>query len=336
MTAPAPATGGAPQAGERVPAAQLAGIVTRTAATYQLGRVRSWRVITTGYEDANLAAKTTVGPVVIKVFPAHRAQVAVRTSRLVTDAIAAGLHHPRLHHATGGTTLTRDAATGCHVLVMDTVNGQDFYSPTRAPTRQQLTVVVEQAALIHTIPGPVEPVDNLWALPRLHELAVWVRPYLDNEQGRLVNAVTAAFNAVNHIDLPHRLIHNDLTKGNVLASRDDEVWIIDFGCADWYPRVQELAVIAANLTHGADQPPVERANLVARMYAAHAPLTEPEWDALPAYTGAAAAMEFLGAVHGWHLAGDHRPETRYLIELGLAGLRAWAAADHRAPSRQRP
>lgn len=51
------------------------------------------------------------------------------------------------------------------------------------------------------------------------------------------------------------------------------------------------------------------------------PLDSGERTALRTFTVAAAAMELLGALAEWHLHGNHSPETGYLIDLGLAGMR---------------
>jgi Ser/Thr protein kinase RdoA (MazF antagonist) len=308
--------------GQRVPAEQLPATVTRAAARYRLGTVTGWQVITTGYEDANLAVTTSSGAVVIKIFPAWRGAVLpARTTALVEAAIRVGVRHPPLRHAGTGAALTLDPNTGCHLLVMDAIAGADFYTPPRAPTLAELTDLAEQAALIPRIGVAVDPVANLWALTHLPRLAELLRPHLDDEQQHLVTAAARAYAAVDHQALPHALIHNDLTKGNVLAA-ESGLWMIDFGCADRYPRIQELAVIAANLTHGTPRPLLDRAEEVADRYAAHVPLTTVERRALPTYATAAAAMELLGALYARHIDGDDRPETGYLIELGLAGLRS--------------
>ncbi len=49
---------------------------------------------------------------------------------------------------------------------------------------------------------------------------------------------------------PVMAITCDLTKGNVLRSADGEIFLLDFAVASQYPRIQEIAVIAANLMHG--------------------------------------------------------------------------------------
>ena len=127
--------------------------------------------------------------------------------------------------------------------------------------------------------------------------------------------------------LPQALIHADLTKGNVLFTPGGEVIVLDCAVANRFPRVQELAVIAANLTYGSPVPLPARVEAIAAMYSAAAPvpLTDAEHDALRAFGLAAAAMELLGALSEWQ-DGNRGAETGYLIRLGTQGLRDYLTA----------
>jgi Ser/Thr protein kinase RdoA (MazF antagonist) len=111
----------------------------------------------------------------------------------------------------------------------------------------------------------------------------------------------------------------------VLLSPDGEVTILDFALANRWPRLQELAVIAASLMHSAPGTLPERMRRVACMYSAVAavPLTAQEEQALDEFGRCAAAMELLGGLNMW-MQGARGPETDLLVVLGTAGLRDYA------------
>jgi Ser/Thr protein kinase RdoA (MazF antagonist) len=302
----------------------LPGLVAHVAAEYRLGEVADWSVLDTGYEDCNLDVRAQRGRVVVKVFAAGRLpSVAARTAGIIVAAQAAGVRHPRLHRdASGGHVHPFD---GHWLVVMDHVEGQTYYEMGRAPSEAELARVVEQAARIHRVDACPDPVFDPWAIANLIPLAGQVGHLLDDEQGRLVDATIAALADVDWDALPQALIHADLTAGNVLLSPDGEVTILDFALANRWPRLQELAVIAASLMHSAPGTLPERMRRVARLYSAVAavPLTAQEDQALDAFGRCAAAMELLGGLNMW-MQGARGPETDLLVAIGTAGLRDYA------------
>jgi Ser/Thr protein kinase RdoA (MazF antagonist) len=99
---------------------------------------------------------------------------------------------------------------------------------------------------------------------------------------------------------------------------------LDLSVANWYPRIQELAVIAANLLHeDADNGSLEdKCGIVADEYSQFDRLTAEERQHLPAYTRAGIAMEFMGAHQEKFVNGNDTEETDYWLRLGRKGLRA--------------
>ena len=295
-------------------------LVAHVAADYGLGAVGDWSVLATGYEDCNIDLRARQARVVIKVFAAGRpAGIAARTAGIIAAVRQAGVRHPRLHaDAAGGQVHEYD---GHQLLVMDFAPGRTFYDLGRPPDQAELARVVEQAARIHSCGARPEPVFDSWAIANLVPLAGQVGDLLDARQRRLVDAAIAAMARVGFWSLPVTLIHADLTAGNVLLGPGGEVTVLDFALANRWPRLQELAVIAASLLHGSPGALPARLAAVARLYSAAgpAPLTPAEEAALPAFGQAAAAMELLGGLNQWRQ-GNRGPETDSLIDIGTTGL----------------
>src|SRR3990167_7063243 len=124
-------------------------------------------------------------------------------------------------------------------------------------------------------------------------------------------------------DLPHCFVHGDFTKANVMKGRDGKIYVLDFSVANWYPRIQELAVIAANLMHeeSDSQSLRERTARVIEIYDKLNPLTEDEKKHLYAYALAGVAMEFMGGHQEKFIKGNATEETEYWLNLGRSGLR---------------
>jgi Ser/Thr protein kinase RdoA (MazF antagonist) len=296
-------------------------LVEHVAAEYGLGPVGDWSVLATGYEDCNIDLRAGRTRVVIKVFAAGRpAGIAARTAGIIAAVTAAGVRHPRLHADAAGSDV--HSYDRHRLLVMDFAPGQTFYDLRRPPDEAELAKVVAQAALIHGTQTRPEPVFDSWAIANLVPLAGQVGDLLDGEQRRLVDGAIAELARVDFGSLPGALIHADLTAGNVLLGPDGEITVLDFALANRWPRLQELAVIAASLLHGSPDALPARMDKVARLYSAAGPqpLTPAEQAALPAVGRAAAAMELLGGLNQWRQ-GNRGPETDSLIEIGTTGLR---------------
>ena len=299
----------------------LPGLVAHVAAEYRLGGVADWSVFATGYEDCNIDLRTSQARGVVKVFAAGRpAAIARRTAGVIEAVREAGVRHPRLHADAAGEAV--HSYDGHQLLVMDFAPGRTFYGLGRPPDQAELTRLVEQAARIHACQARPGRVFDSWAIANLAPLAGQVGDLLDASQRRLVDGAIASMAAAGFWSLPVTLIHADLTAGNVLLGPGGELTILDFALANRWPRLQELAVIAASLMHGSPSPLPARLETVARLYsaAAPAPLTPEEEAALPAFGRAAAAMELLGGLNQWRQ-GNRGPETESLINLGAAGLR---------------
>jgi Ser/Thr protein kinase RdoA (MazF antagonist) len=297
--------------------------VDHVAEEYGIGGERVWSVLTTGYEDCNVRVEAGTFGVVVKIFAADRPDwIAERTADLILRAQAAGVRHPRLHPDTAGRLV--HSFDGHRLVVMDLARGQTFYDLGRPPERAELAAVVEQAVRIHSVDAHPEPVFDSWAIANLIPLAGKVSGLLSAQQSRLVDRAVEEMGDLGWAALPEALVHADLTAGNVLLGSDGSVSVLDFALANRWPRLQEIAVIAASLLHGSPEPLPSRMSAVASLYSAAAPvpLTDAELGVLHVFGRAAAAMELLGGLNQWQQ-GNRGVETDSLIEIGTAGLREY-------------
>lgn len=304
--------------------ADLRALLARVTDEFRLGQVDTYAVINVGYEDCNVLVHADRGDFVVKVFGPSRRIIALRTAGLVCAAVEAGVAHPRLCRPRDGGVVYTDVS-GNAAIVMDYLEAPSFFVLGRPPTRAELAAVVDQAARLHRLGLNPPPVHDPWAITNLPVLARRLDTMIADEDRTAVHRAVEAFERVDRASLPRALIHGDLTQGNVLRTAPDGVVLIDFALVNRAPRVQELAVVAANLMHGDPLGLPARVGVLAREYEKHAPLTSVEIDALPAYTLAAAAMELLGALNA-RLAGADTDETTYLIELGRQELHAGIAS----------
>lgn len=304
----------------------LTPVVDRLSASFNIGTPRDFSVIGVGYEDCNVALETASGKFVAKIFQKGRTSEDIaRYTTIMDRAIQAGVNHPPLLQTQVGDTIYSDsAANGLSLVLMKFIDGKTFFELNRAPNEEERKSIIEQAAKVNKIDYKPPYIFDSWAIPNIQALFDKTKQFVLPEDLPMVEKVLEKFKAIPIESLPHSFVHGDFTKANVLKADNGEIYILDFSVANWYPRIQDLAVIAANLMHDENNsmPLRERVELVGREYSEFTELTEEERKWLYDYALAGVAMEFLGAHQEKYINGNDTEETNYWLKLGREGLRS--------------
>lgn len=299
----------------------LTPIVQDICRVYELGTLKDFSVIEVGYEDCNVIIDTDHDRFLAKMFAKFRTPEDIqRYVTTIQKVIEAGVHHPELLMAPAD-----EVAYTTHDItlsVLKFVEGQTFYGLGRAPTDNERKAVIEQAAKINSIDYKPPYLFDSWAISNIRSMFDRTKEFVAPEDLALVERAMEQYEAIPVDTLPHAFVHGDIIKTNTLKGNDGKVYILDFSVANWYPCIQELAVIVSSLLHEEDGPSIkERCDLVASGYSQFNPLTEAERQHLPAYALAAVAMEFMGAHQEKFINGVDGEENDYWLTLGREGLR---------------
>ena len=299
-------------------------VVGRLCTTYRVGEPTDFSVIDVGYEDCNVVITTQKDKYVAKIFSKGRSQQDItRYSTIMEKAVEAGVNHPPLIRTTaGGAVYTDSQANSLSMVLMKFVEGKSFLELNRAPNAEELQKVLEQAAKVNRIDHHPAYLFDSWAIPNIQVMFDKVREYIKPEDIALIQQAMAKYSALPVNDLPHCFVHGDFTKANVLNGDDGKIYILDFSVANWYPRIQELAVITANLLHDPDNPMSlrDKSARVSEEYSKLNPLTTEEQRCLYDYALAGIAMEFMGAHQEKYINGNDTEETEFWLNLGRTGL----------------
>jgi len=98
--------------------------------------------------------------------------------------------------------------------------------------------------------------------------------------------------------LPTCFVHGDIIKTNVIMGEDDKPYIIDFSVSNIYPKIQEVAVMAANLL--ADDSTTLESRVKASIAAyinAGGELNDYEQGVAYDYSLAGVAIEYMGSIY---------------------------------------
>lgn len=296
-------------------------VIDRLCEAYGVGTPASSSVIEVGYEDCNVIVETDQDKYLAKMFAKTRtAEEIARYATTMKKVVEAGVHHPELLTTNSGEVVYTD--DGITLVLMRFVEGKTFFELDHAPDADDLKVVLEQAAKVNGIDYKPTYLFDSWAVPNIRAIFDKVKQFVEPDDLKLVEQAMARYEAIPVDDLPHSFVHGDFTKTNVLKGNDGKVYVLDFSVANWYPRIQELAVIVANLLHDDGEETLERkCEQVADEYSEFNLLTDQERKHLPAYAQAGVAMEFMGAHQEKYVNGNDTEETDYWLSLGREGLR---------------
>jgi Ser/Thr protein kinase RdoA (MazF antagonist) len=304
-------------------------VMNRTMRDYGLGDVKSTELITVGFQDYNVIVNTSEGSYLVKVFAenqeAGEPERPERYVKVMQAAINGGVNHPKLFEDSTGETLHVDKLSQLSMAVMAFIPGKTFYEASgdfQAPNDEQLKLVLAEAVKINAIDyDPPYQFDD-WAIPNMRLMFDKTRNYLSDEGRGLVEKAFTHYDAIPLDKLPKTFVHGDMIKTNVIMGDDGKAYVIDFAVANTYPRIQELAVISANLLFDGKTPLRERTEKVTDMYIkAGGVLTDLEKSHVFDYALPGAAMEYMGSIWERDVNGDTTPEIDHWAELGLRGLR---------------
>lgn len=299
----------------------LRSLIDDVASKFGIGKVNDYSIIGVGYEDCNVIIETKSTKYVAKLFAKTRKEEDIaRYVTILEKVVDSGVNHPKLLQTDSGELILK--SHNVSLVLMNFIEGETFLAMDRAPNDLERKAVLKQASLVNLIDYKPKYIFDSWAIPNIQKMYGLVKRFLSPADVDLVNQAIQAYRAVPIDSLPHCLVHGDLTKANVIKDTKGDVYILDFACANYYPRIQELAVIVANLMYDPTQNLSldEMSKLAADEYSEFNPLTDLERQHLPAYALAGVTMEFLGPHREKFVNNIDSWETNYWLKLGREGL----------------
>ena len=301
-------------------------VIERLSAGYGVGTLRDYSVIEVGYEDCNVIVETENGKFVAKIFQKDREPKDIaRYIGVMQKVIEAGVNHPLLLRTQAGNIVYDDnQEDGLSLILMKFIEGNTFFDLERAPTDEERHGAIEQAAVINQIDYHPLYIFDSWAVPNIKTMYNRVKQFAKPRDLKLVEQAMIQYAEIPLDDLPRCFVHGDLTNTNVVKGTDGKIYILDFSVANWYPRIQEIAVISVNLLHDEKNPDLslrDRTEKVVAEYSSYIPLSPEEIQHLYAYSLAGFAMEFMGSLQEKYINNNVTKETEYWLRLGREGLR---------------
>ena len=212
---------------------------------YQLGRVRSRRIFTQGYDDLNILLTCERGQYVAKFFNRTKSLVAIEDHVRVQMALwRRRASVPRILAPNGEAIYRVPGVTRETVAcVSDYFAGEDFVR--RAPTRDDILAITRFLATLHKMPLKAGHIYDSWGTLNLPREFARKRSDVCDETKRLVAPLVDAIGNIRFGRARKCVIHGDLQRKHVLKDYTGRLCMLDFGCMDYSYPVVDLGIFLA-------------------------------------------------------------------------------------------
>lgn len=292
---------------------------------FSIGEYKDYKIIPIGYEDFNLVVVTDRDKYFVKIFGSFRGKnECSRYVGIMEGALRAGVSHPSLFQSNQGYLheLSNNNQTD-RLCVMQYIDGKIFYELQTNPTTEEKRFIIKQAALINKIDIKPSMIYDQWAITNFLREYNKKEKYLNKDDKKLVEPMIGIYNSLSIGSLPHCFVHGDIIKTNVMRGASGDIYILDFAVANYYPRIQELAIILCDLFFDAKNPDEfpQNYNLAVSEYQKYVVLTHNELEKLPNYIKLAHTMHVISANYEKIVNGNQSSENEYFLEMGRVGLK---------------
>jgi len=266
---------------------------------YGLGDFKSNQIIIMGYEDFNFILETSKGKYFVKIFSDFRTlEDCKRYIEIMEKANEKGVKVPKFYKSKKEhLKIININNVELRLCVMEFINGKTIYELEKQLDNKEIKFIAHQTALINSIKLKPKLIYDEWAITNLLSEFEKKRKFLSEEDLRLIEPLIKEFKDLEIEKLPHCFVHGDITETNIMKDNKGDLWIIDFSVSNYYPRIQELAVLACNLFFDEKNKENTEKNLKTALeeYQKVISLTEKELESLPTYIKLAHTMHILNA-----------------------------------------
>ena len=251
---------------------------------YNLGDFVDNQLIKIGYEDYNYILTTSKGKFVVKVFSNLRTD---KDCQNLADRGSIPHKHvfscPKIYGTTQSNLLiTTVNGVKFRLLVMDYINGKDFFTLDELPSEEELKVIAQETAKLNLIDYRPEFIYDKWAIVNFEKEYLKNKKYLSGKYKTLIEQVYNEFKTIDFSRLKYGFVHGDIIETNILRDSKNKLWFIDFSVSNYLPRIVDLAVPICDLCLDLDNIEIskQRTQTFLAEYEKVYPLTNYEIEAL--------------------------------------------------------
>lgn len=252
--------------------------------SYKLGIFKSCKIIKIGYEDFNFILATNNGKFVVKVFNKDRTDTDCENlAKRASLPYEKGFACPKIYKCESNLiykTTINDVKY--RLLVMEYINGKDFYSLKSLPTDLELEQIAYEMVKLNNIEFNPPFIYDQWAIVNYaKEYEKNINLFNENDK-KFLDKALMLFNSVDFSKLKYGFVHGDIIKTNVIKDKNGKLYFIDFSVSNFLPRIVDIAVTIGDLCFDIENvdETKRRAQIFLNAYESKAKLSEYEKECL--------------------------------------------------------
>lgn len=291
---------------------------------YDLGNFISNKLIEIGYEDYNYFLTTSKGKFVVKIFSNFRTDKdAEYLTQRASVAFENGVHCPRIFNPIIGGGILSLKGNNYRLLVMERIDGKDFFSIGKLPNEKELCLIAKELAKLNSIDFNPPFIYDHWAIVNFIKEYNENISLVDEEDRPLIDMAYQAFKACNLKKLKYGFVHGDIIETNVLKDKQGQIHFIDFSVSNYLPRIVDLAVTICDLCLDLEnvKKSKQRAEKFLNAYQETSPLSEYEKDCLRIFIICHQAITILETTREKKIENNDSKENSQFLYKGKEGLK---------------
>jgi len=291
---------------------------------YNLGKLKKSELILFGYEDFNFKLETSEGKYLVKVFGKFRSMAdCQRYINVMEKMVDANVSTPALLKSKEGFLLICTLeGKQLRLCVTRFIEGKNLFQVGKPLNEKEIRFLAGEIAKINQIDYKPPFIYDSWAATNFFKEYKEKGDKLDSEDKTLLESFFKKFKDLKIETLPHSFVHGDIIPPNVIKDKDDTLWIIDFSCSNYFPRIQDLAVLAYGLLLNDDEE-ISKRNLKIALeeYQKFVKLTPKEIAAFTMYVKLVCAINTLRPYYEKVVNHNTAKENEYFLYIGRRGLK---------------
>lgn len=298
---------------------------------YKLGKFIDNAVIKIGYEDYNYILTTEKGKFVVKVFLKSRTEDECQNlADRATIPYENNILCPKIYKINRKNLfVTKIKNTTYRLIVMDYIDGKDFFSLKSLPNNKELKFIGQELAKLNQLQYKPEFVYDSCAIINFSIEFDKHKHILASKERTKLAEVVKELNTCDFTKLKHSFVHGDIIPTNIIKHSSGKIYFIDFSVSNYLPRIIDLAVAIGDLCLDLNdiKKSKKRTTLLLNAYQTIDKLSNYEKDCLKTFLKAHQATSILFHLRENKIEGFNSEENKYYIDNSRLALEILSKID---------